>query len=360
MDPTALIPSPDTIPAPAWLFLVLDIVTFILHILLINVVVGGCLLMLFSRRREPDPAMLNTSRDILARKLPSAIALGITFGVAPLLFVQVIYGPFIYSSSVLMAVYWILVIPFLILAYYGLYLHARRQAVAPILARTALAVASVLLLAIGFIYVNNMTLMIQPEKWTAYFSARGGTLLNLNDATLLPRYLHFVVASVAVAALFMALVWWYRGRYRDIEAVGHIRSSLKIFGVATAVQMVTGFWLLMALPSDFILSFMGRNLFYTLTLFFAILMAVGALISAFLGRLAPTLIHLLLAVVAMALTRANLRMLYLQDVFNPDSLVLKPQYGVMILFFVVFLVGLVVVGGMARMIHRIQAKGGAR
>jgi len=50
-------------------------------------------------------------------KIPSTFALGVTFGIAPLLFVQVLYGNLIYSSSILMGVFWLLIIPFIIIAY---------------------------------------------------------------------------------------------------------------------------------------------------------------------------------------------------------------------------------------------------
>jgi hypothetical protein len=357
MDPLSLIPSADAIPAPSWLFLILDLLTFTLHILVINVVVGGSLLLLYSRLRNNDPGLEKSLHGGLATKIPTGFALGVNLGVAPLLFLQVIYGHLFYSSSVLMAVYWILIIPLLIIAYYGAYVHVRKYQSAEILSKVALFITCIILLYIAFIYVNNMTLMSQPEKWGAYFENRSGTILNWSDPTLIPRYLHFLVASIAVASLFSALIWWFRQRKGVNDADNKIKNALRIFGIATALQVIVGFWFLLAIPSDFILQFMGQNLFYTIVLFLGILLAIGAIISAFLGKLLPTLIHLVVLIVAMVITRANLRSLYLQDVFTLDKLELSPQYGVMALFFVIFAVGLVIVAYMLKLTIRAEERG---
>jgi hypothetical protein len=348
MDPLSLIPTPDTIPAPSWLFLVLDILTFTLHILVINIVLGGSLITLFSRFKNTKATLQDSLHGGVAAKIPISFALGINLGVAPLLFLQVIYGHLFYASSILLAIYWILIIPLLIIAYYGAYVHIRKYDSGPLLSKLALFITSIILLYIALVFVNNMTLMAQPEKWTSYFKNSGGTILNLGDPTFFPRYLHFIIASVAIAGLFMAVVWSYRQK-RNIEgAAEKVRNGLLIFAIATATQIIVGFWFLLSIPSEFIVQFMGQNLFFTIVLFLGILMAIGALISAFLNKLIPTLIHLVVLILSMAINRANLRSLYLQDVFTLDRLELSPQYGVMALFFLVLIVGLIVVGYMLK------------
>ena len=57
----------------------------------------------------------------VAKKLPVFLPATITLGIAPLLFVQVLYGQFFYTSSIVMAWPWFLVLVFLTLAYYGFY-----------------------------------------------------------------------------------------------------------------------------------------------------------------------------------------------------------------------------------------------
>ncbi|MEE4310435.1 MAG: hypothetical protein V2J62_01085 [candidate division KSB1 bacterium] len=356
MDPTSLIPAPDTIPAPAWLFQVLNIFTFMIHILFVNVVIGGSLIMLFSRLTRKDETLDQSMNGTIAGKIPTTFALAINFGVAPLLFVQVLYGHFIYSSSIFMAVFWISIIPLLIIAYYAAYIHVKKYSASKTLSMASLLAMSAIVLYIAFVFTNNMTLMVQPEKWSAYFTNRSGTILNVSDATFLPRYLHFIVASVAVAGMLMSIVWYIRDRRGTKGMEDKINSGLKIFAIATCVQVVIGFWFLLAIPSDFILAFMGRNLFYTIVLFAGILLAIGAIISAFLGKLIPSVIHLVAVVAAMVITRANLRSLYLSDVFSLNDLQLSPQYGVMALFFIVFAIGLVSVWIMLKIANQVAER----
>ncbi len=344
MDQLGLIPSPDTIPAPAWLFLGLDILTFIVHILVINVVLGGSLILLFRKTESDDQGLYGS----LVNKIPTSVALGVNFGVAPLLFLQVIYGHLFYASSVLMATFWILVIPFLILAYYGAYVHAKKYISSALVAKSAIFITSIFLLYIGFMFVNNNTMMVQPDNWSNYFANRDGTILNLSDPTIWPRYLHFVTASVAIAGLFISILWSFRSRISLPGSDEKVKTGLRIFGIATIVQVLIGLWFLIALPSDFILQFMGRNIVYSLILLLGFLSAIGAIVTAFVNKLRPTVIMLIVTVLMMVITRHNLRSLYLSDVFSLDSLVLTPQYGVMSLFFIVLIVGLVMVGYMIK------------
>lgn len=352
MQPANLIPTPDTIPAPVWLFQVLGILTFTLHILAMNIVLGGTLIILYNRLFKKSRSSAGQLDAPIVANLPIAFAWTINLGVAPLLFVQVIYGTLIYTSSVLMAVYWILVIPLLILAYYGAYIHAKNHSKSPGLASIAIAVTSLILLYIAFTYVNNFTLMLQPSRWLSHLNNAKGTILNVSDPTFLPRYLHFIVAAIAVGGLFLATVWWFRARKNVPDADLKVKKGLLIFGIATALQLVIGFWFLLALPREFILAFMGGNTFYTVTLMFGILMSIGAIISALIGKVVPTLAHLIITVAAMSITRDNLRSLYLDNFFQPSSLQMVPQYSVLALFLFIFVIGLAVVFYMLKIAYQ--------
>jgi hypothetical protein len=112
----------------------------------------------------------------------------------------------------------------------------------------------------------------------------------------------------------------------------------------------------MAIPSDFILQFMGRNLLYSLVLLVGFLSGIGALVTAFLGKLRPTIMQLLITMAAMIITRQNLRTLYLADNFQLQSLQMTPQYDVLILFLIIFAAGLWTVWYMVK--NAIAAKDG--
>jgi hypothetical protein len=96
----------------------------------------------------------------------------------------------------------------------------------------------------------------------------------------------------------------------------------------------------MAIPSDFILQFMGGNILFSLVLLLGFLAGIGALVTALLGKLRPTVIQLLITMIAMIITRQNLRTLYLQESFQLDSLQVSPQLSVLFLFLIVFIIGL--------------------
>ena len=349
MEPTdvsLLIPTPDTIPAPWQVFEVLDIVTFVIHLLFMNVVVGGCIIAFFSGFKKANQALTDSLHGVLVNKIPSTLALAVTFGVAPLLFIQVLYGQFIYSSSIIMAVYWILVIPLLILAYYGVYIHAVKYNTARLISTATLVLSTVILVIIMMIFVNNMTLMVQPEKWAGYFVHRSGTILNTADPTFFPRFLHFLTAAIAVAGLFAALTWYVRGKKDPSDAAlvelaaEKTKNGLNIFAIATSVQVVIGIWFLVALPREIMLGLMVGNRLYTVFLLAGIAAGVAVMVTAFLGKPVATGVLLVATVVFMAINRANLRSLYLEKFFDPASLKLSPQYSLLTLFLLIFVIGL--------------------
>jgi cytochrome c len=97
MNPDLPSPLPDPLPAPAWLWQVLLVFTFVLHIVPMNLVMGGSFLAAWSisRRNEPHTELARQ----LVRMLPPAQALTITLGVAPLLFLQVLYGQLFFGCA---------------------------------------------------------------------------------------------------------------------------------------------------------------------------------------------------------------------------------------------------------------------
>ena len=128
---TPIIPLADPLPqpAPAWILWALLQLTFFCHLLAMNVVLGGSILALHWRfSRRPDDAEHRAAVvHAFSKALPVAIAAAVTLGVAPLLFVQVLYGRLFLTSSILMAWWWLAVVPLVILAYYGAYLLAFRR-----------------------------------------------------------------------------------------------------------------------------------------------------------------------------------------------------------------------------------------
>ena len=109
------------LPAPYWLFKLLLLVTFILHIIAMNLMFGGGMIAVATRWFAPKSEFTQRLFRDISNKIPTFLAATVTLGVAPLLFLQVIYGQFFYTSSVLIAWPWFLVVVLLVAAYYGFY-----------------------------------------------------------------------------------------------------------------------------------------------------------------------------------------------------------------------------------------------
>jgi hypothetical protein len=272
--------------------------------------------------------------------LPTLIALTINLGVPPLLFVQVLFGQFFYSSSVMMSVYWIMVIPILILAYYGAYIYCSKINTKPIIGKISLIISTIFMLYIGLMFVSNSTLALQPEKWVNYFSDQGGKLLNFSDASLLPRYLHFIIAAIAIAALSKAVWNKFFSKDENVDKQIRIKQNLKIFAWTTSLQFIVGTWFWLAMPKTVTMTFMGSNITATLFMVIALISAVLIVYFALNGKLVNALIQGIFQVVIMSIIREFSRSSYLSGIFDPSQLENVHQTSPLIVFLLIFTIGL--------------------
>ena len=351
MEPN-LIPTldPNPLPAPYWVFKLLLLVTFFLHILAMNFMLGGAVLAVAARWRSRNREQANRMFVDISKKLPSLLPATITLGIAPLLFVQVLYGQFFYTSSIIMAWPWFLVLVFLTIAYYGFYYASFKSGENPGKAGGVMLFSVILIFVIGFVYSNNLTLSQTPSRWGAkYFADPSGWNLNLSEPTLIPRFLHFFVAAVAVGGLllvFMALAKWRRdGEYaRSLFQLGG-----KAFMFATMAQFLVGIWFLASLPRDLRMLFLGDNTLATVLLVIGV---VGGAAAIFLMsealrkgniRLAAYYVSGIMAVVilSMSVMRDVLRDAYLKPYYHPDQFAVKTQWSVFPLFLALFIAGVI-------------------
>lgn len=170
--------SPAGVPSHPVIFLVLGVLTWALHILAVQVTLGSSLMSLIglARREGADASHWRRLAMMLLNHAKIGVSIAIVVGVAPLLFVQVIYDPFWYVSNVLSARWAIGFIVILLLAYWALWLHYwgvhRRQADAP--APLAWGVISLaLLLVVGFIMHVLTSQMLHPEAWKEWYAPGG-------------------------------------------------------------------------------------------------------------------------------------------------------------------------------------------
>lgn len=354
MNPSVLIPTADAIPVPWGWFYVLLMLTFLLHLLVMNVMLGGGIIAFFTTLSKRQETRL-IGREI-SYKWPYAIAFAVNMGVAPLLFVQVLYGQFIYSSSVLMACWWLSIVGVLILAYYSAYIFDFKYDSLQSMKLVTVGFSVVSMLFIAFLFSNNMTLMLEPEKWSAYFDNRGGTLLNLSNPVLWPRYLHFVIGSIAVAGLFYALVGYLGFTKSEVDKEMLTGKGMKFFTHATMLQLVIGIWYLFVLPDDIMRLFMGGSLFGTVLLTSGFLTALVVLYFGFRKKILVSAGGCLLLLIIMILLRDLVRRAYLDPYFSVTDLVVVPEYSPMIFFLAVFALGLGLIGYMLKLVFTSAAE----
>ncbi len=329
----SLIPTPDSIPVHHAWFQVLLLFTFLLHVILMNFVLGGSLITLWDSFRGRSPGRESFT-------IPTLIALAINFGVPPLLFIQVLYGHFFYTSSVILAVPWILVIPVLILAYYGAYLFVIRERIKKPGGKAALLTSTVLLLLIAFVFVNNTTLSLVPARWGLYFNNPGGWNMNLGEPILWPRFLHIVTGAIAIAGLGKAAYFYFSRKTEPGLKKHETERGIRIFSYATMVQVLIGLWFLLSLPGEIMRLFLGQNMVYTLFMATGILTGLAVIILGTLKKTGLTLATTLFLLVIMIVIRDLVRKAYLGKVFSPSDLRLDPERSPFLLFLLVFVIGL--------------------
>jgi hypothetical protein len=363
MNPVlAVIPRPEALPlpGPAWLFWALLMFTLALHVLAMNLLVGTSVIAAYLRIRH---ASNPHAREMVRRLTPwisVCVAATVSFGVAPLLFVQVLYGRLFFTSSVLMAWAWLCVVPAVMAVYYAAHYASRRsRSGVPVPGMLFVGVALVLL-AIGLTYSANMTLMLRAERFLdLYRASAGGLHFGGGDGTLWPRWLHMMLGATAVGGLTVALVGSARRTSQPEFARWAVRTGATWATVATGLNVVSGAWWLGALPSATVQRFMGGSgpaaalLGASVILGLATFALLAVLASS---RTNPTLaglstVSLVATIVMMLLVRDEVREAALERIgFEPNRWVV-PQWLPFGLFAVLLLVGIGLVAWMARLLY---------
>jgi hypothetical protein len=179
-------------------------------------------------------------------QLPIMLAIGINFGIVPLLFTQTLfYKPF-YTATILMAWHWFAVIPILIVGYYSVYLASfsvvatdplrqkakkntkenKRNKNSALRNNRAIlfgVIASFCLIAIGVLIVNGQTLMVRGDLWspimerTGIYGATTGLANNMSDPSVWIR-----LSTVFAISLITVAVWCI------FDAYFLLRSSVEV------------------------------------------------------------------------------------------------------------------------------------
>ncbi|HOT00772.1 MAG TPA: cytochrome C [Acidobacteriota bacterium] len=225
---------PLPLPLPAGVLAVILVLAFLAHILFVDLLLGGSLLTLWAELRgRREARYLGLARAVAATVTVNK-SLAVVLGVAPLLAINTLYPIFFYPATILTGRLWISLVPILIAAFLLLYLHKYRWeqlSRRPALRLGVLGLAVALLLLVPLVFLTNVNLMLFPQRWGSVGGFWSAALL----PNVLPRYLHFVCATLAVTGLFLA-GWMRRPAYPAAERVsGFTRPDLLRLGYRLAL-----------------------------------------------------------------------------------------------------------------------------
>ena len=295
MDLFASIPIPRDIPLPlpadrVFLEAVL-VVLFLAHILFVCLMVGGSLVGLTcevvaarSQRRDLDTLAREITATVTVNK-----SLAVVLGVGPLLAINALYTVYFYSANALTGTAWIMIVPLVSVAFLLAYAHkyswdrfARAKRVHIALG----ASAAVLFLFIPLIFLANINLMLFPTHWTQV----RGFLSSLALANVLPRYLHFILACVALTALFLVLYFTRAGYpvetvFEKLDRPALRRVFYAVAFGATLLQLVAGPLVYFTLPDEGVSGFLTALVLVGLALAAAALTLLWWEITAEKGRI---------------------------------------------------------------------------
>ena len=311
------------ITGPPGLFEMLLVAAFAAHLLVVNAALGGALIALFA----PGPG--RATAVALAKSLPIAVAVAVNLAIPPLLFASVLYGQYLYTAAILSAVPWLALFMVVMIAYALLYVFQARAS-RPGSGWIAGGAAALLLVA-SLTLVNVSLLAIRPDLWPGASAQDGGMALAVGDLTFLPRWLHFVVASLAVGGLSLAL-YSRKAARSEAAAAGRARLGLRWFVVATLVQIPVGLWFLLSLPRPIMERFFGGHPLTTIAFMLGLGLAAAALLSAVRGRAGRAAFFAAAAVGGMAVVREQVRQASLAPQFSLDALPVATQVGPIVMF----------------------------
>ncbi len=245
---------PLPLPVPEWVLVVCLVVFFLVHILFVNLMVGGSVFVVIAEWM----GLKNKRWDALAHEIAQTVtvnkSLAVVMGIGPLLCINLLYTMQWYSANALTGHAWLLIVPLVIVAFLLTYLHKYTWDTWTSGGKKTLhqligIAAMLLFFFIPLIFLANVNLMLFPSEWEKV----RGFFSSLSIGNVLPRYLHFMAASIAMTGLFLA--GWFGRKNADLSHLDAFtrpelrRLFYKVCAYVTLGQFVLGPLLLFTLPS---------------------------------------------------------------------------------------------------------------
>lgn len=205
------------------LWLALYLASFALHAVFVSYVAAGTAYALVAAlRRSADPIAARV-RDWL----PFMLGAGITAGVGPLLFIQLLYQRRFYTANLLMGPRWGAVVPALIIGFYALYLaKASEQR-----RKLALGVGTLCFAFVAWSWTELHQVMQDDPAWPAMYAAGSRFYLEL---AIVPRLATWFGAMLA---LFATVAAWSAAPNERRRLAGLALAGLIAGGIASIIAV---------------------------------------------------------------------------------------------------------------------------
>ncbi len=235
-------------PLPTAFYLVLYVLTIIGHVIFMNYVLAGCCYLafvnVFPGSRE-NPRHKQPLAVMLADWMPFAISAAITMGVAPLLFIQILYKERFYTANLLLSHRWMIMLPVLILGFYLAYV------VRSWLYREPLRFTRVFVAVLAFVcflfaaasWSENHLLSLDRESWPQLYESK---LLRYPTIELVPRVIMWLVGAFPTLCVLIAWQFLIARRYGKnggLHAPNHL-SAISLSGLVLALISAVAYALL--------------------------------------------------------------------------------------------------------------------
>jgi len=245
---------PFGFPWPTAMYLTFFIVTAVIYLVFMQYVLAGAIVLVAGslvsgvRKRvaaRADGALRSGSgsglgliESVLRDWLPAVLGLAITTGVAPLLFLQILYKRQFYTANLLLFNRFMLLLPALIIAYYMLYLlKSHALAARGVLPRALVtSVVCACFFYTTWAWTENHVLSLHQEVWRDQYASNRWLYRN---AEIWPRLGFWITSSFTVLAVVLAWqLHWGRRLHdvTDLDRASRRLRALALLGLATSVS----------------------------------------------------------------------------------------------------------------------------
>ncbi|MFO0826551.1 MAG: hypothetical protein U0572_00230 [Phycisphaerales bacterium] len=214
---------PFHLPSPAIWYVTLYVVTLFMHVAFMSYVLAGAVMLGVAGLR----GMLGRTPQVSARAsawspvttvlkdwMHFALSAAITAGIAPLLFVQILYQQEFYTANLLGFARWMSILPVLIVAFYLMYLLKAHRIEGKTVAQACVALlVMACVLFVEWSWVDDHLLSLDRDAWPAMYAS--GSMTYRSAATL-PRMGLWLVAAFPMAAALIA--WQLRAGASGVDA----------------------------------------------------------------------------------------------------------------------------------------------